>query len=315
MDSNQLSELIGGDVQLLSAIIENIPDMIFLKEAKDLRFVLFNKAGEELLGFKRSEMIGKNDHDFFSKEQADFFTSKDREVMESKTPLDIPEEKIQTKFKGERLLHTKKIPLLDQDGQPQYLLGISYDITERRQNEAALRHSEEKFRMIADFTYNWEYWLAPDGRYVYISPSVERISGYTAVEIMADPDLVIRMASPQDKELVAEHWNKSADPTKEEANLEYRIIRRDGQEVWISHHCWPIFDSMGKFLGRRGTNADISEKKKWEEELRKKENNLQKMNDLMIGRELKMVQLKKELSTLRNEIDVATAEDKPGQPG
>jgi len=120
----------------LGAVLENIPNMIFVKDAKELRFVDFNKAGEELLGLKRKDLIGKNDYDFFPKEQADFFTSKDRSVLEGGKLLDIPEEPIDTKAHGKRILHTKKIPVLDKNGNPQYLLGISEDITEfKRQQE------------------------------------------------------------------------------------------------------------------------------------------------------------------------------------
>jgi PAS domain S-box-containing protein len=119
----------------LASLVDNIPDMIFVKDPAELRFVLFNKAAEELLGYTRSEMIGKNDYDFFPRDEADFFTNKDREVLTTGQLLDIPEESIQTRHKGGRLLHTKKIPLLDEQGSPPYLVGISEDITERKRLE------------------------------------------------------------------------------------------------------------------------------------------------------------------------------------
>ncbi len=115
----------------LDSIIENIPNMIFIKDAKYLRFVRFNKAGEKLLGMKREELFGKNDYDFFPPEEADFFIEKDRQVLKNGELVDIPEEIIHTK-NGVRILHTKKIPILDDDGKPRYLLGISEDVTERK---------------------------------------------------------------------------------------------------------------------------------------------------------------------------------------
>src|SRR5207253_1024318 len=87
----------------LNTVLENIPDAIFVKDAKELRFFRYNKAGEELLGYSRDELIGKNDYDFFPKEQADFFTMKDREALNSESLIDIPEELISTK-RGERWL-------------------------------------------------------------------------------------------------------------------------------------------------------------------------------------------------------------------
>src|SRR5262249_22813206 len=107
----------------LDAIIENIPLMLFMKESESLRFVRFNHAGENLLGWPRQRRIGKNDYDFWPKAQADFFVEKDRETLKSGQIVDIPEEPIQPRHQGVRFLHTKKVPILDPAGHPLYLLG------------------------------------------------------------------------------------------------------------------------------------------------------------------------------------------------
>lgn len=127
----------------LDSVVENIPNMVFVKSADDLRFVRFNRAGEELLGYSRQELLGKNDYDLFPKEEADFFTSKDRQVLGGGGLIDIPEEPVNTKDKGVRILHTRKIPILDQEGRPTYLLGISEDITERKLADEQLRQAKE----------------------------------------------------------------------------------------------------------------------------------------------------------------------------
>lgn len=116
----------------LEAVVENIPNMIFVKDAAELRFVRFNRAGERLLGLGRDALIGKGDTDFFPPEQAAFFIDKDRQVLAGREVLDIPEEPIQTPT-GTRWLHTQKVPVFDHEGAPLYLLGISEDITERRE--------------------------------------------------------------------------------------------------------------------------------------------------------------------------------------
>lgn len=116
----------------LDSLIENIPNMVFVKDARELRFVRLNRAGEELLGVPRETFFGRNDFDFFPAEQAEKFVARDRAVLAGREIVDIPEEKIQTRHQGERILHTRKIPVFGADGTPEYLLGISDDITEKR---------------------------------------------------------------------------------------------------------------------------------------------------------------------------------------
>ena len=115
----------------LDSVVQNIPDMVFVKDAASLRFVRLNRAGEQLLGVRQADIIGKSDYDFFPRHEADWFTAKDREVLAASRVVDIPEEPIDTPH-GPRILHTKKIPVQDEDGRAIYLLGISEDVTERK---------------------------------------------------------------------------------------------------------------------------------------------------------------------------------------
>lgn len=176
----------------LDAIIENIPHMVFVKEASELRFVRFNKAGEVLLGYDRTDMIGKNDYDFFPPEQAEFFTKKDREALNKKSVTDIPEEPIQTK-KGPRWLHTKKIPITDENGTPIFLLGISEDITEQKKAREQLLHFADIFKTTSDFV---GFAQASDLQMMYINPAGKQMCGipknknlseYNLEDILSEP--------------------------------------------------------------------------------------------------------------------------------
>jgi PAS domain S-box-containing protein len=130
--------------RFLESVVHNIPHLIFIKEAKELRFVLLNRAAEETLGHSQAEMIGKNDYDFFPREQADFFKERDLDVLERGDILDIPEEQIQTAALGLRLLHTRKIPLRDEAGRPTHMLGISEDVTVARERERQIRRLNQE---------------------------------------------------------------------------------------------------------------------------------------------------------------------------
>ncbi|MCK4744216.1 MAG: PAS domain-containing protein [Sulfuriflexus sp.] len=127
---------------LKDAIVDNLPMMLFVKNAGDHRYVEWNKAAEELTGVSKEEMLGKDDYDFWPEEQADFFIEKDKDVLENGELLDIPQEPIST-HKGEKILHTKKIPIYSKEGDASFLLGISEDITEKLQTEEMLRRSQK----------------------------------------------------------------------------------------------------------------------------------------------------------------------------
>jgi len=143
-DRKRAEEALKSSESFLHNIIENIPTMLFVKDASELRFVRFNRAGEDLLGYSREELLGKNDYDFFPKSEADFFTEKDREVLAKKLFVDIPEEPILTRAHGPRILHTRKIPIFNKEGHPEYILGISEDITERKlAEEKMLRYARK----------------------------------------------------------------------------------------------------------------------------------------------------------------------------
>ena len=124
----------------LDSIVENLPAMVFVKDAVDRRFVLFNRAGEELLGMSRNEILGRTARDVFPPPIADAFEQSDSELLAGRTDGSTVDEVVATRARGPRILHTKKMPVVGSDGRPAYLLGISVDVTERR-------HAEEEARL------------------------------------------------------------------------------------------------------------------------------------------------------------------------
>jgi PAS domain S-box-containing protein len=256
-ERRQMEESLRDSEDLLNSIVENIPDMIFVKDAKDLRFIRINEAGEELLGYTREELIGKNDYDFFPKDEADLFTRKDREVLEAGIMIDIPEETIQTMHKSKRILHTKKIPIYDDKGITKYLLGISEDITERIQTEDEL---EDIFYLSPDMVVV----CTTEGKFLKVNPACEKILGYTQKELL---DLGWnKLVHPDDVEKTNEEVEKQLKGSSSTVNFINRYRCKDGS--------YKTLEWQAKFAKEgivHATARDITDRKKLEETLRDSE--------------------------------------------
>jgi PAS domain S-box-containing protein len=128
----------------------------------------------------------------------------------------------------------------------------------------ALAESKEKYRILAEYSPNWEYWWTP-GYYLYISPACQDVSGYGPVDFIGDPDLMRKIIHPEDLP-IWRHDEKVVTPGGHRLTP-FRIRARDGSERWIEHMCQPVIDARGRFLGTRGTNRDVTERVMAEEQL------------------------------------------------
>ena len=129
-----------------------------------------------------------------------------------------------------------------------------FDITDKVE-------SEEKFRLLVEFSGNLIYWVTPEKKLKYISPNCKEITGYEDIEFYNDPNLLVKIVYPEDIEKIDEH-NRGRKVTEDDrSHIEFRIVRKDGKIRWMKHFCKPIFDKNGNFLGRRGANQDITEYK------------------------------------------------------
>lgn len=162
----------------------------------------------------------------------------------------------------------------------------------------ALERQEAKFRTIADYTHDGEFWLDPDGSFVHSSPSCKRITGYDVGAFYDDPGLLSRIVHPEDKEMFALHRHETNGDSGTDS-LVFRICHVDGSVRWLEHVCQPIVNEAGVFLGIRGSNRDITKRKL-------AERRLADLNDCFLGFTADVVENIDQLVTLCGEQMGAT---------
>jgi PAS domain S-box-containing protein len=158
------------------------------------------------------------------------------------------------------------------------MVGTVQDVTTLRRAGQELRDAELRSRTVADFAYDWAYWLNPEGGMNYVSPSSERVTGYTARDFLDDTSLINEIVVPEDRDIWANH-RYDAFEAEGFREVQFRIRRRDGRVRWIEHACRPVTDDMGNFLGFRASNRDITDRKQAEEALRESDERFRQLAD------------------------------------
>ncbi len=229
-------------------------------QAVDYEILDVNPSFEALLNIKKEDVVGKKASQIYGTGEAPYLDIY-AEVAETGQP-----EKFETHFETMHMYFSISV-FSPSKG---FFATIFKDISENKNFEKKLKKSEERFRTVADFTYDWEYWLDPKGNLLYVSPSCQRISGYSPQEFLDDPQLLLKITNPQDKKILEEHKHlRSARKNVEE--IEFRIITKKGKERWIDHRCQPIYNDQDEYLGIRATNRDITESKMTEAKLKESE--------------------------------------------
>ena len=150
------------------------------------------------------------------------------------------------------------------------------DITKRKEMEQRLSDAQLHYRTVADYTYDWEYWEAHDGSLKYVSPSCERITGYTVSEFINNPELILEIILPEDLKIWEAHPH--GEPVKyDTSSTQFRIVTKRGGIKWIAHVCQPVFSDSGEYEGVRASNRDITAYRESEKKMRSQSEQLYRL--------------------------------------
>jgi PAS domain S-box-containing protein len=290
LEANRLLETVFDHTHILVAYLD-----------PQFSFIQVNRAYAKADGREPSFFLGKNHFDLYPDAESEGIF---RRVVETGEPFwayasppvgGAPFESPDRPGHGTTYWDWSLIPIKNTEGIVTGLILTLADVTERARLEeeikdhrdhleelvekrtAELRASEERFRTVADFTYDWEYWVDPNGHFVYVSPACERITGYRPEEFVETPELLIQIAHPDDLSLITRHARVELGE-EEVHNVEFQVITQNGEERWINHVCQPVHSSAGEYLGRRASNRDITKRKRAENALRQRHRELALLN-------------------------------------
>jgi PAS domain S-box-containing protein len=256
--------------ELLTAVLDALPDVVGVL-LPDYSITRYNRAGYDLLGLEPNEVHGRKCYELIGRsEPCDRCAT--RTAVKTKRPESL--EKFVTAL-GRHLWCTSS-PLLDPSGEVRLVIERLVDITERKKAEEALGESEAKYRFLTEHASDVLWTLDMNLRTTYVSPSIERVLGFTPEERMKQDvrdQLTPESYAIAQKRLVEElrRDREEGIASREYAVLELNYLHKDGSVVCLESVMSFIWDENGKPIGIYGLSRDITERRKSEEALRRSE--------------------------------------------
>jgi PAS domain S-box-containing protein len=249
----------------LQTLLDHLPVAVFVKDARDGRFTLWNETCEHLYGIPAREALGRDCYDLFPKDQAEAFARKDDEAFQKRCQIDIRDQRVDKRSDGCRRVHTVKVPLYDRHGRPQYLLGVAEDVTNQREAEEALRRSEQQKRAIlGGLTDVLVEYLDPELRVLWSNAAPRHAFG--CPRRLRDGTHCYSIA-PAPSEASPRCTAVRACETGEFQQDE--VLMPDGRAWMVRSN--PLKNDQGEVLGVVHMAVDITERRKTEEALRTSE--------------------------------------------
>ena len=250
--------------QLFASFMENSPAMAFIKDTSG-HYIFSNPAHSAWLDLKQEEVIGRTDLELMPQDVADMLRENDRFVLEEGKPLLILEEVRRLSGGPPRFHQVSKFPLV-QTGVTFAVAGIAVDITAQIKSEQALQKSEDRYRIVADYTHAMECWISPTGEMLYVSPSCERITGYPRDYFLSNHNGLEQLVHPEDLDA----WRRfnSGQFQGVDDSLDFRIRHKNSDLRWVSEAKREVMSGNGGSLGSRISLRDITSRKEMELQLR-----------------------------------------------
>lgn len=265
-ERKQAVEQLNSERSLLNTLIEHLPDSIFFKDMQH-RFIMGNSALRQLIGVKSTdEIIGKTDFDFFPAALAQHYFNDEKEIFETGLPVIDREEPVINAEGNWRWIWTTKIPITNQDGQAEGIIGISRDITERKRMEEALDNEASNLQTLMDSMPGAISLKDIHSCYVRTNMAYAQFFNFSGPESIVGktdfdflPSEIAQRAYDEEQEII-----------RTGRTITDRIEinpSRDGHLRWITTTKAPIYDKDGKVIGTVGISRDITARKEAEQAL------------------------------------------------
>jgi PAS domain S-box-containing protein len=248
------------------ALFDNVSSGVAVYEARnegeDFVFVDFNTAGEKIENINKEELMGRSVTEVFpGVREFGLF-----EVFQRVYRTGTPEHHPVSVYKDERIAgwrenYVYRLP----SGR---IMAVYDDVSAQKRSELMTRMTDQCFRAIANYTYDWEVWVGPTSRILWTNPAVKRITGYSIKEVMVMSDYPICLVYEEDRERMRRAFKSALDGGTGN-DVEFRIERKDGGVIWAAMSWQPIYDDEGHSLGHRESIRDVTNRKKAEQALEK----------------------------------------------
>jgi PAS domain S-box-containing protein len=284
-----------------SAIFDSIPAWIFYKN-KNNEFIRVNKTVSDAMGKSKAELEGKSLFDIYPKEQAEAFWRDDKEVISSGNAKKNIIEQVLTAT-GLRWISTDKIPYKNASGEIIGIIGFAIDITDKKDAEEKNVKSQVMLQQIIDLLPIRIFWKDENLNYLGCNKVFAQDAGKTnADELIGKDDFQMG-------------WKDQADMYRKDdmtvitskiPKINYEEVQTTptGATIWLNTNKIPLTDTEGKLVGVLGTYMDITDKKLADDKLKAALEETKRMNELMVGREVKMAEMKRKIEELEAQLQM-----------